>query len=225
MIAAVIFDMDGLLIDSEPFWRAAHVAALQPHGVQISEDDVRAMAGRRTDEVVHHWRTTRGLEHIDGKTLEAEVVEQVIASIRAHGAELPGVRHAISLFEAHEVPMAVASSSAPEIIDAVLDHLSLAKHMRLAYSAKYEEFGKPHPAVFITTAQKLGVPPADCLVFEDSLNGVLAAKAAGMRCAAIPEESNRAKPQFAIADRVLSSLEELTWPMVEALFAPPLAQK
>lgn len=219
MIEAAIFDMDGLLIDSEPLWQKSHIAALGEHGVTITVDDVRKMTGRRTDEVVEHWRKTHGLDHIPNEYLESNIVGKVIEHIRLNGQELPGVRQIIALLEQHQVPMAVASSSAPEIIEVVLEKLGLARHMRLAYSAKYEEFGKPHPGVFLTTAFKLGVAPADCVVFEDSLNGIWAAKAAEMKCVAVPESANIGKPEFAAeADLVVPSLEDLDWDMLEKLF-------
>lgn len=219
MIEAAIFDMDGLLIDSEPFWRNSHVAAVAAHGVKITEDEVRKMAGKRTDEVVRHWREVYGLDHIANDALEAAVVDRVIENIQRSGKELPGVRSLIALFETHRIPMAVASSSAPEIIEAVLNKLKLGGYMQLAYSAKHEEFGKPHPAVFTTTAAKLGLSPAHCVVFEDSLSGVRAAKAAGMKCVAVPEEANIKKPEFQLeADLVVSSLERLNWRILSGLF-------
>lgn len=220
MIRAAIFDMDGLLIDSEPFWRRSHIEVVGEHGVIITEDDVRHMAGRRTDEVVRHWREVHGLEHVPNEALESAVVTRVIENVRIHGTELPGVRKVIALFKQHDIPMAVASSSAPEIIEAVLQKLALKRHMHVAYSAKYEEFGKPHPGVFLTTAKKLGVNPEDCVVFEDSLSGVRAARAAGMKCIAVPEAPNINKPEFkAEADVVVPSLESVDWPMLTDLFS------
>jgi len=217
MIEAAIFDMDGLLIDSEPFWRASHIAAVAQHGVTITQDDVRVMAGKRTDEVVRHWRKNHNLQHIPNEQLEADIVQAVIASITEAGLELPGVRQLIALFEAHHIPMAVASSSSPEIIAAVLTKLDLARHMTVTHSAKHEEFGKPHPGVFLTTAKKLGVKPAHCVVFEDALSGIRAAKAAGMKCIAVPEVANHNKPEFQEADVVVQSLEQVTWGMLSKL--------
>lgn len=219
MLQAVIFDMDGLLIDSEPFWRTSHIEALKEYDVVITEDDVRQMAGRRTDEVIRHWREHHGLTQVSTEILEQQVVDKVISYVRLNGTELPGVRQLIALLESRHVPMAVASSSSPEIIKAVLEKLRLVQHMKVTYSAKYEEFGKPHPAVFLTTASKLGVSPGNCLVFEDSLNGVRAAKAAGMLCIAVPEIANRNMQEFFDeADKVVDTLEKVDWVMIQSLF-------
>lgn len=218
MIQAAIFDMDGLLIDSEPIWRTSHINALAKHDVIITEDECRAMAGKRTDEVVRLWRETYGLEHISQSALEDEIVATVIDAIRLNGTALPGVQSVIELFLQHGIPMAVASSSTPEIIETVLNKLNVARYMKLAYSAKNEAFGKPHPGVFLTTANKLGVDEANCVVFEDSLSGVRAAKAAGMKCIAVPEDVNRHKPEFRAADLIVDSLEDVNWETITGLF-------
>ena len=105
--------------------------------------------------------------------------------------------------------MALASSTPHRLIRTVLDHIGLSHSFEVISSAEDERYGKPHPAVFLTAADALAVPPERCLVFEDSPAGVLAAKAAKMRCIAVPEESERASPLIAIADLVLDSLVDL----------------
>lgn len=218
MLRAAIFDMDGLLIDSEPFWRRSHREVVAGYGHTITEDDVRAMAGRRTDEVVKHWHERFNIVGSPHATGEA-IMGKVVAHIHVDGAALPGVYDILELCKQHDIPTAVASSSAPQIIDAVLDKLGIARAFTLTYSAIHEEFGKPHPAVFLTTARKLGVEPADCVVFEDSLNGVRAAKAAGMKCIAVPEAVNRSKSEYdAEADVVVDSLEHVSWQAITDLF-------
>ncbi|HEV2862122.1 MAG TPA: HAD-IA family hydrolase, partial [Pyrinomonadaceae bacterium] len=92
---------------------------------------------------------------------------------------------------------------------AVTERLGLAGEFEVAYSAEEEEYGKPHPGVYLTTARRLGVSPAECLAVEDSFNGVLAAKAARMKCVAVPEPAPKADPRFCIADAVLDTLEDL----------------
>ena len=101
--------------------------------------------------------------------------------------------------------MAIASSSYLKIIEAVVKRLKLKGFFDVIYSAEFEKYGKPNPGTFLTTAEKLGVSPMKCLVFEDSLNGVIAAKAARMITIAVPEFDN---PKFIIADKILNSLEE-----------------
>ena len=118
-----------------------------------------------------------------------------------------------------QLKVALASSSAYRVIRAVVERLGLADAFDLIYSAEEEEYGKPHPGVYLTTAHRLGVAPTRCLAVEDSLNGVLAAKAARMKCVAIPEAEARHDPRFAIADTVLDSLngfDAVTWKELES---------
>lgn len=211
--------MDGLLIDSEPLWRKAHVDAVREQGsdIVITKDDVRAMTGRRTSEVVEHWREKYGLHHIAGEELAASVVAKVIDSIKLSGQAFVGVPEIMEMFKEHNIPITLASSSSPDVIEAVINKLGINQYIKLAYSAIHEEFGKPHPAVFLTTAQKMGVKPADCIVFEDSINGVKAAVAADMKCVAIPERPYDPE-DFRQASVLVDSLQQVDWLLIESLW-------
>lgn len=220
MLEAGIFDIDGLLIDSEPFWRRAHIEVVAYHGGAITEDDVRKMAGRRTDEVVNHWRENHNMAHVAPEKLEAAVVGRVKASIRKHGKALPGAYRLLQMFQDHNIPVALASSSAQDIIDTVIETLGLSPYIQFSRSAKMEKQGKPHPDVFLSTAKLLGCSPSQCVVFEDALSGIKAAKAAGMKCITVPEDVNLKKPEFhELADKVKSSLEDVTWKDITGLWA------
>ncbi|HEX8182720.1 MAG TPA: HAD-IA family hydrolase [Candidatus Saccharimonadales bacterium] len=218
MIAAAIFDMDGLLIDSEPFWHKAHIQTVQTYGHELSAEDVRLKAGHKTIEIAQNWIERFELD-VTADDLCVQIVDRVIVLIEEDGRTLPGVYEALELFARHDVPMAIASSASPEVIDAVIQKLELSKYILFAYSAVHESKGKPDPAVFLTTAKKLGVEPADCLVFEDALSGIKAAKSAGMKCIAVPEKINSNKREFIDeSDLILHSLRELDWDVVKALF-------
>lgn len=219
MIKAAIFDMDGLLIDSEPFWRQSHREVLGRYGYIVTEDEVRAAAGKRTREQVELWhqRFQWTEPSVDGVT--QEIVNNVSSLIHIHGEALPGVRHIINLLHKHRIPMAVASSSSQGLINSVMKKLDLKKSMKFAVSGEDEKRGKPFPDVFITAANKLNVQPQNCLVFEDSLNGIRAAKAAGMKCIAVPEKENSNKPEFDEADIVINSLEDLRWETIVKLWS------
>jgi HAD superfamily hydrolase (TIGR01509 family) len=217
MFKAVIFDMDGLLIDSEPFWRRSHIEVLANHGYKITEEDARAGAGKRTPDQVLVWHEMFKWQDLSNEDLVNEITDNVTNLIRLNGKALPGVHKVIKMFQIHKIPMAVASSSAEKIIEAVLDYLGIKSNFVFSYSAENEKRGKPFPDVFLTTANKLKVKPAECLVFEDSINGVKAAKAAGMKCIAVPEFPYNAE-EFKAADIVMSTLENVDWPMIEKLW-------
>lgn len=209
MSAAVIFDLDGLLIDSEPIWREVEQRVFGDLGVQLTDELCRTTMGLAVDEVVAHWFA---LAPWPGKRLgavEEKIVGGVIAAIRSHGTAMPGVEHALALVERLGLRRAIASSSHEIIIDAALERLGLRDAFEVVVSAEHERLGKPHPGVYLTAARRLGVDPGACVTLEDSPNGVLAAKAAGMRCIAVPEPGVDRRA-LETADVVLASLADLT---------------
>lgn len=209
MIEAVIFDMDGLLIDSEPLWQEAEIAIFKRVNIILTPSMCLQTKGLRIDEVVEYWYQKYPWNSMSKLEVEEAIVARVIELINTKGRALVGLNEAVSFVEKQNVKIALASSSAYKIIDVVLQRLSLTDTFAEVYSAELETYGKPHPGVYLSTAQKLGVAPSNCLAIEDSLNGVLAAKAAQMKCIAIPEPLQRDNPKFAIADTILNSLQEL----------------
>ena len=209
MIEAVIFDLDGLLIDSEPLWQEAEIVVFRQVNITLTSELCLQTKGLRIDEVVEYWYQKYPWTNLTKQKVEQLVVAKVIELIHLKGKPLAGVDYAISFVRQKQVKIALASSSALPIIRAALQRLNLTKVFTEIYSAESEVLGKPHPGVYLTTASKLKVAPQKCLALEDSLNGVLAAKAAQMKCIAIPEPAQRDRPQFAIADKILQSLEEL----------------
>jgi mannitol-1-/sugar-/sorbitol-6-/2-deoxyglucose-6-phosphatase len=209
VIKAVIFDMDGLLLDSEPFWQEAEILVFKRVGIILTNSMCLQTKGLRIDQVVDYWYQKYPWTNISKLEIEESIVAKVIELIYLKGEPLPGVDRAISFVQEKQLKIALASSSASKIIYAALEKLNLSDVFTEIYSAEIEPLGKPHPGVYLTTAKKLGVLPQDCLALEDSLNGVLAAKAAQMKCIAIPEPLQYYNPKFAIADLILKSLQEL----------------
>lgn len=201
---AAIFDMDGLLIDSEPLWRKAEVEVFATVGLHLTEAECEETTGLRIDEVVGYRHGQKPWEDPPQRVIVERIVDRLIELVRERGEPLPGVDHAITRCRADGLRLALASSSPRRIIDATLARLGLADTFEVVASAEDDRYGKPHPAVFLRCAELLGVPPTECLVLEDSLNGVIAAKAARMTCVAVPEKPDA---RFAIADRVLGSLQ------------------
>lgn len=209
MIKAVIFDLDGLLIDSEPLWQEAEILVFKQVNLVLTSELCRQTQGLRIDEVVDYWYQQYPWTNLSKLEVEELIVSKVIELIHLKGQPLPGVAQAIAFVQSQNVEIALASSSSLKIIQAALQKLNLTEVFLEIYSAESEDFGKPHPGVYLTTAQKLDILPQFCLALEDSLNGVLAAKAAQMKCIAIPEALQQQNPKFAIADQILKSLEEL----------------
>ena len=209
MIEAVIFDMDGVLIDSEPFWQESEMDAFARVGVKLTREMCMQTMGLRVDEVVEYWRRRHAWEGVSSGELEEAIIGGVAERILSKGLAKEGARRALDFFRSRGVKLALASSSSYRLIRAVTERFGLSDKFDCVYSAEDEEYGKPHPGVYLTTARRLGVSPSACLAVEDSFNGVLAAKAARMKCIAVPEEGAMRDPRFCIADVVLGSLEEI----------------
>ncbi len=208
MIKAIIFDMDGLLIDSEPFWKQAERKVYESVGVIINDDFLRQVEGLRIDAVIDFVYSVHPFDAKTKTEVQDEVIDAMRVLISEKGEALPGVYQVLDYFFEKKIPMALASSSAEILIETVIEKLSLKKYFLITRSGMQENFGKPHPQIFISTAQALNVHPTECMVFEDSLNGVLAAKAARTYCIAVPDKHRYDDPRLAIADVKLRSLEE-----------------
>jgi mannitol-1-/sugar-/sorbitol-6-/2-deoxyglucose-6-phosphatase len=206
---ASIFDMDGLLIDSEVLWHEAEIDILGGLGVPLEAEGCRTTKGMFVGEVTAHWY---GLYPWEGPTPDAvaiTIVDRVIELMHEKGALKPGAEDAIELCRERDLALALASSSQYRLIDAALEHFGLRSRFALVHSAEDEQYGKPHPAVFLTTAALLAVPPRRCVVWEDAPAGVIAAKAASMSCIAVPEQGEGHHPAFGLADLVVDSLLEV----------------
>lgn len=207
-IKAVIFDMDGVLIDSEPFWHTAEISVFREVGIKLTEEMCLETTGLRVDELVNYWfRKYSWNDFVSGK-LEEEITDAVIEQILLKGEIKDGAAQAIDFFKGKRMKIALASSSPYRIIQAVILQLGISEEFACIYSAEEEEYGKPHPGVYLNTSKRLGVNPLECLAIEDSLNGVIAAKAARMKCFAVPDPVLRQDRRFAIADATLDSLVE-----------------
>jgi sugar-phosphatase len=222
MLKAAIFDMDGLLIDSEPFWKTAEKAVFPLVNIHLTTAMCETTMGLRLDEVVAHWyKQMPWDENIYAKTQIADLIlAEVTRLIKTEGVALAGVYETLELCRKSGLKLALASSSSLLLIQAVLERLALENTFEVVSSAEFEEFGKPHPAVFISTAKKLDVHPTECLVFEDSFFGTIAAKAARMSVVVVPDSTQYAQERFVIADAKLHSLTQFTEEVLNRLNNP-----
>jgi sugar-phosphatase len=217
-LRAAIFDMDGLLADTEPLWHEVECAAYAEVGLDITPEECMQTMGMRVDEAVEYWFAKAPW---DGSPAEVvgRIVGRMVEAIAARTQPMPGAVDLLQRLRARDWPLALASSSPYAIIDAVVTRCGFADAFDVIHSAEDEENGKPHPAIYLTTAAKLGVAPTACLALEDSVNGMVAAKAARMTCVAVPMPGARDDPRWGLADVVLSSLVDLDGPTLETLAA------
>jgi HAD superfamily hydrolase (TIGR01509 family) len=208
MPKAVIFDMDGVIIDSEPLWRRAMIRVFNASGLPFTENDCRVTMGMRIDQVISFWNIKTPFTTDEG-LVKNNIEDHLCGLIAAEGKAMKGLQHALDLISKKNIPIALATSSSNKLITCVLKVLKIEHYFKHIQSAEYLSYGKPHPEVFLQCAQAIDMNPNDCLVIEDSLNGIIAAKAAGMHVIGIPEAYNINNQKFCIADVTLHSLQEI----------------
>lgn len=213
-ITTCIFDMDGVLLDSEPFWRQAEREVFATVDVHLTEQDCIDTMGIRIDEVVALRYSQKPWDSPHQDIVAQRIVARVAEIVTATGRPLPGVHEAIAFLRQQNLALGLATSSSSVLVEATLSALGLSKAFDCVHSAEHEPYGKPHPAVYLHTAAKMGANPLECLAIEDSLTGVISAKAARMQVIAVPEAAVAQDPRFTLADFRLSSLIELPsiWP-------------
>jgi sugar-phosphatase len=210
MSAAVIFDMDGLLLDSEDFWQQAEYEMFSSLGVPLQPADTAQTLGWRCDYVVQHWYAKFAWQGPTPAEVGDAIIDKVIQLIIQHGKLMPGAREALMLSQTLGLPTALATSSNHRMMLATLKHFDLLPFFQATCSAEFLPLAKPHPQVYLNAAAALGVAPQHCVALEDSVTGIIAAKAARMRCIAVPEHSNFQDARYGIADLKLPSLLQLT---------------
>ena len=203
----VIFDMDGLLIDSEPLWNEAASEIFNTYGVRLSEQQYATTTGLRTREFLVFWFNYFKIpvEHIHDA--EIKIIDKVIELVKQKGRPLPGVSHIFNFFTERNFRIGLATSSPPRLIDVVIDLLGIRDRLQAIASANDLMYGKPHPEVYLHCAGQLSVLPAQCICFEDSYNGMIAVKAARMKCVMVPSSKESNRPVWEAADLKISTLQ------------------
>lgn len=202
--------MDGLIVDSEPWWRVAESNVFGRLSRSPSEADFELMMGRQIKEVILHWHAVAPWENFSLEETQKEILAEVARLVKENAQLLPGVIDTLEFFKKKDLAIGLASSSPLHLIRDLMQHYGLLNRFSVICSAEFESHGKPHPAVFIKAAQELGVDAHHCLVLEDSFNGLISAKAARMKCIVVPEKNSFSQSRFDIADLKLSSLTEFS---------------
>lgn len=217
MINTVIFDMDGLLIDSEPLWFEAALEVMKDYGMFMDAETYASTVGLRTKEFLEHWFSIYGVAAVDLQEAEDAITSRVIEKIRSRGVAMPGVAGVVSLFKSRGLRMGLATSSPSALIDVVMHHIGLEGVFEATSSAEHLPYGKPHPQVYLDCAGLMGSRPVDCLCLEDSFNGMLAAKSARMQCVVVPASDVLHLPQWGAADACIPSLLDFDEQLLDRL--------
>lgn len=215
---AVIFDMDGVIIDSEGLWRQAQKEALAGWRAEVSDEECELLTkGKRLDEIARTWCEHCRLE-ADPALIEAAIRLRIIELIGREGKAIEGVYDVMTYFREAGYRIALATSSSYEIVHAVLEKLSIGHYFEVICSADDERYGKPHPAVYLSALRKLGLAASQCIVVEDSLSGYRAALSAGLKTLVVSPACHHASFKDAIGRYACmhALLETLAVPAPEA---------
>ncbi len=213
----VIFDMDGMLIDSEPLWNEAASEVFLQYNIRITQLQYATTTGMRVKEFVLWWFSRNNIPVEYASKAEADIVKLVIDKINSKGKAMPGLSHIFNFFIDRKYKIGLASSSPSLMIDVVVDKLGIRKYLQAISSAAALPYGKPHPQVYLDCAAALQSLPQECICFEDSFNGLIAAKAACMKCVVVPSLHDSKEVKFNAADLKISSLQNFNELLLQTL--------
>ena len=205
--SAVIFDIDGLLINSEPLWNQAAAEIFRQYGIISTEEQYALTTGLRSKEFVTHWLLQHKIPSTEFERVEDKIVQLALKLIDKDATLMPGVEHIFQFFLKRDFKIGLATSSPAELIEWVKDKLGIRSFIQASCSAQHLPYAKPHPQVYLDCAAALHVSPLACICFEDSVYGMTAAKAARMTCVVVPSAEHIKLPHWGLADLKLSSLQ------------------
>lgn len=211
MIKAVIFDMDGVLIDSEPLWHQAEQQILGGLGIDFNKPPLLQSTGLTTASVIAHWYQHQPWPNLSPEQVHQSIIDFVAHGVATNGEPKAGLIALLNQLKQRQLPMAVATNSPKVLLETTLARLDITAYFQARCHIELVTHGKPAPDIYLLAAQKLGVAPEHCLVFEDSFAGVTAAKAAGMTVIAIPAEHEFENEKFAIADYKIRHYRDINW--------------
>ncbi len=207
---AVIFDMDGLLIDSEPFWQSAEREVFGSLGIEVTEVHSSVTSRMTTREVTEYWFRLKPWEAISILDIEMKVIKRVGEHIGLHGKIMPGVMETLVYFKKAGYKIGLATNAPAILIPKVLKKLNIESYFDAVLSAESVAKGKPAPDIYVQMASDLSIDAARCIVFEDSKSGMAAAIAAGMTVVAVPARKQYDDVEFDAAHLKIGSLLDLT---------------
>ncbi|WP_313690404.1 hexitol phosphatase HxpB [Pantoea sp.] len=212
-VLAAIFDMDGLLIDSEPLWDRAELDVFATLGVDLTRrHELPDTLGLRIDQTVRMWYEALPWNGPDQQEVTDRIIARALTLVEETRPLLPGVEQALLLCRQQGLKIGLASASPMHMLERVLEMFNLRHYFDVLASAERLPYSKPHPQVYLDAAAKLAIDPLNCVALEDSFNGMVASKAARMRSIVVPAAEHRADARWALANVRLDDLTQLTAP-------------
>lgn len=208
MIKAFIFDMDGVIIDSEPLHFEVDLITARHFGADMNKEDLERFVGMTNPEMWAIIRKEHGISHAVEEIIAFQLQRKIRRVDETDIEPIAGIRELLKELRGRGIAIGLASSSPRTFIEAVLAKFGIREYFDCVISGEEVPSGKPEPDIYLEAASQLGVPPEDCVVLEDSRNGVLAAKRAGMRCIGFANP-NSGNQDLSLADRIVKSIDEI----------------
>lgn len=210
-VLAALFDMDGLIIDSEPLWDQAEMDIFSTLDVDLTRrNELPDTLGLRIDQVVRMWYETLPWNGPSQQDVTNRIIARSLSLIEETRPLLPGVKDALELCQQQGMKIGLASASPLHMLERVLEIFDLRAYFDVLVSAESLPYSKPHPQVYLDAAARLGIDPLNCVTLEDSFNGMIATKAARMRSIVVPAAEYRDDPRWSLANVKLDDLTQLT---------------
>lgn len=209
MIKAVIFDMDGTLIDSQPIWYQVSTDFFQQNGFPVTMDDMIKLTGSPVAKLVDYVLQTHGQKDKERAQLIMGLMDYAVSEILAAKPLMPNVKEVLAQLKQQGIKMAVASASPRNMLQGIVDSCGIAEYFDYLASAEELDYNKPHPAVYLHAAQQLSINPTECFAVEDSVLGMISGKAATMKTVVIPAQAEWDDPRWTLADFKLTNIAEL----------------
>jgi sugar-phosphatase len=201
--------MDGVLINSEPFWKEVEIKIFASVGIDFVAVGGEKTVGLRIDEVVDYWYALYPWKEKTKAAVVEEIMSEMTREISNKGKSMIGVIKLLEHLKREGFKIGLATSSYEVLLQTTLKVLGIEKYFDVTNSAENLTYGKPHPEIYIKTARDLKSNPENCLVIEDSLNGVIAGKAAKMTVIAVPDGTHSHEPKLLLADKICTDLKEV----------------
>lgn len=208
---AAIFDMDGLLLDTEPLWGRCMLEVAKSHRINVSMPQLRYTTGLRIYEVTAFWKDQfEWGTSASADTVADEILDAIIAASKQEARVMTGVTDCLEWMQKEEIKLGLATSSPARMMNDLVQHFGLTNYFNVLTSADTALYGKPHPEVYLQCAHALNTPSYNCIAIEDSVNGMIAAKAARMKVVVVPDQLKYNDKRFGLADLKLNSLAHFT---------------
>lgn len=218
-----LFDMDGLILDTEPLWGVAMQNVCDHYQLPLDSKIFRYTTGLRIDEVTAFWKKHLNWPtDLNSDTLANEIVDEIILLAIKQAKVLPGILPLLKTMKENAIPTAVVTSSPNRMLHKLMQHFQLEDYFNAFFSAQDVTYGKPHPDVYIKALHHFHSSPYDAIAFEDSVNGMIAARSAKIQTVVVPEPAKFNDKAFGLAEIKVRSMEEISLAQLKALIAPSL---